>query len=244
MIINKLRRDMQDCEVLEVVSGSHWTAVVVNNGSNTRCGLATTVSKRRNSKPNLQEYPELVGRSSKKVAQLTYQMDTRATSIGLAAINASADTSKLTFNEGHGVELIAELGKDKHVVLVGHFPFVEDLRSEVGHLDVLELLPKPGDLPVTEAPNIIPKADVLVITSMTLVNGTIDSMLSHANSDVKVIMLGPSTPLMTSLYETGINGLCGSIVEDIPNVLKGVREGVSFRKLRHYGVKLVFALNQ
>ncbi len=232
---------MQDCKVLEVVSGSLWTAVVVESGSEKRCGLATTVSRRLVNRSETQVYPELVGRSSKKVAQLTYQIGTRAASIGLAAINASINPSRLQHHDGHGVDTIAEMGAGKRVVLVGHFPFVDDLRASVGHLDVLELLPKPGDLPVTEAPNILPHADVVAITSMTLINGTLNSIMPLTKPGIPVVMIGPSTPLTPLMYEVGIYGLCGSVVEDIPFVLEGIREGLSFRDLRHRGIRLVYS---
>jgi len=122
---------------------------------------------------------------------------------------------------------------------VGHFPFVPDLREQVGTLHVLELRPQEGDLHASEAPHILPQADVVAITSMAFVNGTIDGLLSLCSSDAYVIVLGPSTPLSPLLFEHGINMLCGSIVEIIDPVLDSIRSGNGFRQIKRHGVRLV-----
>jgi hypothetical protein len=136
-------------------------------------------------------------------------------------------------------EVIAEKGEGKAVVLIGHFPFVPRLKGKVGNLTVLELQPQPGDLPVSAASEVIPSADVVAITSMTLLNKTLEGLLALIQPNATVIMLGPTTPLSPVLFDYGINLLCGSVVTQIEPVLAAVRQGANFRQVHQAGVRLV-----
>jgi uncharacterized protein (DUF4213/DUF364 family) len=140
-------------------------------------------------------------------------------------------------------EVIAEHGADKRVALIGHFPFVDRLRPRVGELTVLELNPRPGDLPDSAAKEVIPTADVVAITSMTLLNHTLDGLLELCSPQAYVIMLGPTTPLSPVLFNYGISLLCGSVVTAIDPVLRAVRQGGNFRQIHRAGVRLVSVAN-
>ena len=136
-------------------------------------------------------------------------------------------------------EVIIQQGRGKHVALVGHFPFVPEVREQVGRLSVLELNPQEGDLPASEAPNIIPNADILAVTSMAFVNKTMDGLLALCRPETYIIVIGPSTPLTPRLFEAGADMLCGSIIEQIDPVVESILAGDGFRKIKKKGVRLV-----
>jgi len=50
-----------------------------------------------------------------------------------------------------------------------------------------------------------------------------------------IIILGPTTPLSTALFDHGANYLCGSVVTDMENVAHGIRDGLSFKKVKKNG---------
>ncbi len=122
---------------------------------------------------------------------------------------------------------------------MGHFPFVDWLRSRVAQLWVLELKPRPGDTPSEQAAEIIPQADVLAITSSTLINGTFEQLFALRRADARVMLLGPSTPLSPRLFSLGIHVLSGSLVREVEAVRRCVRQGGNFRQLKRCGVELV-----
>ncbi|MEI6290921.1 MAG: DUF364 domain-containing protein, partial [Chloroflexota bacterium] len=113
------------------------------------------------------------------------------------------------------------------------------LIPRVGQLWVLEQNPGEGDLPASDAPHIIPQADVLAITAMTLMNGTFDELIALKKQDALAILIGPSTPLSLVLFNYGISILSGAVVQDIDNTIKAVMAGANFRQLHQQGVKLV-----
>jgi uncharacterized protein (DUF4213/DUF364 family) len=104
---------------------------------------------------------------------------------------------------------------------------------------VIELNPHEGDFPASAGPEIIPQADILAITSTTLINHTLDDIMRYRKPEARVMLLGPSTPLSSRLFDFGLQVLSGSIVENWEAVLPLVRQGATFRQIKSQGVRLV-----
>jgi len=134
---------------------------------------------------------------------------------------------------------VLERGAGRRVAVVGHFPFVTRLRQVAAHCDVLELRPRPGDLPADDATRILPQADVVALTSTSLINHTCDDLLPLCRPDAFVVMMGPSTPLWPGLFALGGDVLSGSRVTDIETVLRVAGQGATFRQLKRSGIRLV-----
>jgi uncharacterized protein (DUF4213/DUF364 family) len=232
---------LPDGEVLQVRIGLHWTAVVVDLEGEQRCGLASTLSGEHNhhSEPDVPEAGYLEDLPGLKLAALARSAQPTLVSVGMATINALLPHQPKTWLEQNAEELIARHGAGKRVVLVGHFPFVSRLRRRVGELIVLENRPQAGDLPASAALEIIPSADVVAVTAMTLLNHTLEGILALCKSQTPVIVLGPSTPLSPVLFDYGVKWLCGSLVTNIEPVLQAVGQGANFRQVHRAGVRLV-----
>ncbi len=96
---------------------------------------------------------------------------------------------------------------------------------------VLELNPGPSDLPAERAPEIIPQADVVAITGMTLINGTFEALAALPRPGAYVVVLGPSTPLSPLLFEYGVDAISGAVITDISAALAAVSQGANFRQI-------------
>jgi uncharacterized protein (DUF4213/DUF364 family) len=86
---------------------------------------------------------------------------------------------------------------------------------------------------------VLPQADVVAITSMALINRTLEPLLELCAPEALVVVLGPSTPMSPVLFEYGIDILAGSQVIDIEGVLRAVCQGGNFRQVHRAGVKLI-----
>ena len=191
-LLNDLLATLPDGRVAHVGIGLHWTAVVVDADGQPRCGLASTLhNDHQHGMPDVPQAGELETLSGLELAAFIQRNQPALVSVGAAAINALLPQRPETWMDMNAEEVIAEHGADKSVVLVGHFPFVDRLRPRVGELTVLELNPRPGDLPGSAAKEVIPTADVVAITSMTLLNHTLDGLLELCSPQAHVIMLGP-----------------------------------------------------
>jgi uncharacterized protein (DUF4213/DUF364 family) len=239
-ILNKLLSTLPDGRVLDVTIGLHWTAVVVEVEGQPRCGLASTLhNDHQHGTPDVVQAGTLEKLPALRLAKLVLGESATTASVGMAAINALLPQYPETWVDLNAEEVIAEKGLGKDVVLVGHFPFVPQLEARVGKLSVLELEPRPGDLPVSAAEEVVPPASVLAITSMTLINQTLEPLLALRDSQTCTILLGPSTPLSPLLYDYGFDILCGAVVTEIDPVIKAVKQGANFRQVHRAGVRLV-----
>ncbi len=239
-IFKILLPSLPEGKVLGVEIGLFWTAVLVEVDGRQSCGLASTLSKEENEHagPAVSAAGRLERCSTRELTGLVHSESFTEVSVGLAAVNALLPRPK------HPVDLpadeyIARQGSQSRVAVIGHFPFVDRLRPRVKDLWVIELKPKPGDLPAEAGPEFIPQADILAITSTTLINHTFDDIMQHRKPGARVMLLGPSTPLSPRLFDFGVHVLSGSIVERPEAILPLVRQGANFRQIKPQGVRLV-----
>ncbi|MCB8987278.1 MAG: DUF364 domain-containing protein [Ardenticatenaceae bacterium] len=229
-----------DGETMSVTVGLHWTAVVVDVAGETRCGLASTVTEvRPHGEVDVPQAGRLAQMPAHELAALALCDNVTLRSVGVAAINALLPPQPEKWVERNAEHVIAAAGANKTVVLVGHFPFIARLQPQVGRLWVLEQNPGPGEHPAAAAAQLIPQADVVAITSMTLLNGTLDGLLAQCRPGARVLLLGPSTPLHPLLFEHGVHMLSGAVVTAVTPVLHLIQQGAVFRQVRHGGVRLV-----
>jgi uncharacterized protein (DUF4213/DUF364 family) len=239
-LLDELLNILPDGNVLEVCIGLHWTATVVEMDGAWRCGLASTlVGDHAHGIADVPQAGELETLGASELAAFARSEQPTLASVGFATINALMPPQPRSWVDANASEVIARHGVDKTVVLIGHFPFIPDLGTRVGELYVLEKNPGENELPAEAAPDILPRADVVAITSMTLLNGTFQDLLALCSPDALVLLLGPSTPLSPVLFDHGVDLLSGSVVTEIEPVLWAIRQGANFRQVHRAGVRLV-----
>ncbi len=238
----QLLTEIEAGQILDVSIGLHWTLVTAQVGESIRSGLATTLTSsghHHRDWPDVRQPGQLQTLPAAELAALCNAFSPVERSVGLAAINALLPRMPGRWIEINAEELIAQAGADKTVAMVGHFPFTQRLRQRVGALHVLELEPRGDDLPAARAPDIIPRADVLAITSLTLLNRTLPELLALRKKDALVLLMGPSTPMSATLFQWGIDILSGAVVTQREKVRAGLCQGAGFRQLHKMGVRLV-----
>jgi uncharacterized protein (DUF4213/DUF364 family) len=235
-LLSAILASLPEGVVVQAVVGRRWTASVVEVQGERRGGLAASW-----------RLPEEEGQEAGSVdamtvhsmaAELRRARGLRA-SLAAATINASLSPLIGQWKDEKMEDVILRRGAGKSVVMVGHFPFVDSLRPQVGALAVLEARPRPGDLPASAAPEVLPEAELVVITGMAFVNQTLEGLLHLCSPRAHVILAGPSTPLSPVLFEHGVHELCGAIVKDVDAVLRAVAEGEGFHGVHQAGVQLV-----
>lgn len=244
-ILNALLNTSLNGNIIQVLIGLHWTAVVVEVKGERRCGLASTLSPPHHihGEVDVPEAGRLADMDVPALLELAKSERPLLAGVGVATINALLRPDPERLLDLNAEDVIAAQGAGKKVALIGHFPFVPRLRSRVDTLWVLEQTLQPGDLPASDAPEVLPGAEVVAITGTTLINHTLGKLLAYCSPQTTVILLGPSTPLSPLLFDQkqggGIDILCGSVVFDIDPVLRVVGQGGNFRQVRRAGVQPV-----
>lgn len=221
---------------VQAVLGRRWTASVVEIQGERRCGLAASW---RLPEEEGQEVAEVDGRTVHSLAAELRRARGLRASLAVATINAALPRIPGRWRDEKVEQVIRRRGAGRSVVMVGHFPFVDELRPQVGSLAVLEERPRPGDLPSSAAADVLPEAEVVVITGMAFVNQTLEGLLRLCSPRAHVILAGPSTPLTAVLFDHGAHQLCGAVVQNNEAVLRAVRAGDGFHGVHRAGVRLV-----
>ncbi|GAB4505346.1 MAG: DUF364 domain-containing protein [Anaerolineales bacterium] len=242
-LFSRLLPALPEGKLLDVHIGLYWTAVLVEVDGASRCGLAATVGDEAHhytTDPAVSRAGHLTELTARQLAEYVHSQHPPEVSLGLAAVNALIPPRPDLWLDLHSKEILARLGAGRTVVMVGHFPFVPELRAKVGRLLVLEQNPQDElDISADRAPEIIPQADVLAVTAMTLLNRTFDDLIALRRPNVPMVIIGPTTPLTPLLFEMGAVTLAGAVVEQPEPVLRALRQGANFHQLRQMGVRLV-----
>ncbi len=234
-LIDSLSRD--DANVEEVRCCAFWTAVTTRH-----TGLSTTYrppeGERDAHQSGVRDVGSLTEKRALELAQYARSDNTLEASIGMATINSLLDVDEDRCVDLNAYDVLADKGRDRNVGVVGHFPFVSKLRKTARNLWVLEKRVRPGDMPESEASRILPRCDVVCLTGTSLINHTIEKLLSLCRESF-VVLTGPTSPLTPLLFDYGIDVICGTRVHDPPEVLRYISQAATFRQLHGHGVRLL-----
>ena len=224
-----------DAPVRQVLVGAFWTAVLLDTDAR-RCGLASTLrAETHHAGPPVPQAGRLHEHSARELAEWLRSPSILEASIGMAAFNALLEVDETRCVEVNAEDVILERGAGRRVAIVGHFPFIERVRSAAAECWVLELRPRPGDLPAAKAAEVLPQADVVALTGTSFLNHTFDDLVKLCRPDAFVIVLGASAPLSPVLFEAGVDAVSGTRVADPDPVLQVVGQGATFRQIKRTG---------
>ncbi|MFQ5963829.1 MAG: Rossmann-like domain-containing protein [Candidatus Scalinduaceae bacterium] len=240
-VINKLGITPKDIRI-----GVFYTGIVLSTG---HAGMSYTP---------VQEIPEAVccPRSHAKMPsagtlldfQLTdlmnYALDDNAlkAAVGIATINALSailledETCQYKPSAyGNALDLVKITSEDS-VAMVGAFPpFIKSIQEIAKKLFVIEKNPRivgKGDMvaiePEVRLKEIIPQANILVITGVTLVNHTLGPILQLARRESEIVVVGPTASVYPEpLFKRGVTVLGGVRISDAAKMIHLIGEAGS-----------------
>ena len=223
--------------VRQVQVGVFWTAVVSKN-----CGLASTFTKKEgphDHKNGVRNPGRLMDKTARELAAYAKSDSLLEASIGMAAINSLIDIDEKICTELNAGDYLCSKAGGKKCAVIGHFPFVDKLKSAADTLWIIEQRPREGDCGTEEMERILPQCDVVGITGTSLINHTFDKILACCTPNSFKVMIGASTPLTPILFDHGIDALFGSKVVNTENVLRYIAQAATFREIHRQGVKLL-----
>jgi uncharacterized protein (DUF4213/DUF364 family) len=218
----------------DIIVGAHWTAVLTRG-----CGLASTMGDPHpHTGPSVRDAGKLTEKSIAELMSLARSEKLLEASIGMATINSFIEIDEERCSEVNAFDVLAEQGGGKDVAIIGHFPFVSKLKELARNLWVIEQRPHPGDLEADQAADILPRCQVVGITSTAFINHTFEYLLDLCR-DAFVMLLGPTTPFTPLLFDYGIDALSGTKVVDEARVIRHVQEGATFQQIHYAGIRLL-----
>jgi uncharacterized protein len=214
-----LGSELDQITIDRAVVGLFFTGVKLNNGA---AGTSATPIKSIPeavccpSSAMAMPFPgKLRGRPAADVAREALSGHGIRRTVGIATVNALADCCwqrrpHPDVELRHGVDAFdaTDIRRGDKVVVVGAFvPFLKELKRRGQAFLVLEQDPatlKADELPffrpADQAAEILPDADVVLITGSTLVNNTLEHLLALTRPDARVTVVGPTVGMLPDAF--------------------------------------------
>lgn len=220
-----------NARVSDVRIGLGYTAVMLADG---RTGVAFTFRDlARGGCSVFNGIRPLSARPAADLLALLVSQDAIEAGVGLACANALASGDRAGYLGGDILDHL-DLGSEDHVGMIGHFgPLVGPIQKRARSLTVFERRCRPSALlrPQEEAEAALPGCQVALITATSVINHTVDSLLTAARGCREVVLLGASTPLLAEVFDgLKVTMLSGVVVKEPDEVLRVVSEGGGMRQ--------------
>ena len=201
---------------IEILSlGLGYTAVSLSDGG---IGLAYTHFENKKSCMLLNRNIDFEGKFADQLLEKIKSENTVERSMALALINALNYEQALLLPEDPDNKIMFDtlkIGKESNVAMVGFFgPLVKNFKEQNITLEILDASRNLGIK--KEFYNKLGNwADVLLLTSTSILNNTTEEILANVGQKVKSVMLGPSTPMVKEAFEhLPVNILAGTVPLD------------------------------
>ena len=212
--------------VASVTLGLKYTAVTTDDGG---MGLAWT-DPAASGCGRSGGYRDHEGQSATELLSLLKDPSPQNRSMALALVNAlnyhDAATLPDDASDGGWMDSF-DIGPGTRVAMVGFFrPLMKKFEARGAIVEALDDIQGVG-----HRPSFIEKlggwAEVLLLTSTSILNQSTETLLSHLAPGVdRVIMLGPSTPMIPGAFgHLPVKVLAGTVPVDHEAVLRAVRHG-------------------
>ena len=220
-------------KVADICLGLGYTGVVLEDGS---AGLAYTF---RNELGNccgaMPDAGNLIGKSSAELIPWVREKNLLKAAVGLSVINAVLNRASDPWEDGNVVNAI-QIKPSETFGMVGKFsPILRQVKNMTKQLFVFERQIEEGSgvYPADTIPLHLPHCDVVVITATSILNHSIDDILTSCTNAREVCIVGPSTPHCPQVFQdTPVTLLAGSIVIDAKRILPILSQGGGTKEMR------------
>ena len=232
-IVDELTEHVLSWQSREMISdvriGLGYTALKLSSG---RCGLACVLRHRLDSEgcSLLSRAGTITESKPAAIVPLLASPHPLEASLALASINALA-ISQLALSSSFKSKDIFELlqlNKDDRIGIVGYIaPVVREAQKFAGKVFVFDDAKNGmlGITPLQRQREILPSCDVCILSSTSLLNHSLDELLSLSANARDICLIGPSTPLIPDFFCTkGVTILAGRIVTNPERALRIVSE--------------------
>lgn len=237
----------EDLTIERAVVGLFFTGVKLSNGAG---GVCFTPIKEipeavccPSSAGRIFDPQKISGMKVTKALSAVSSSEPIKVAVAIATVNALSNTCwsqgwKEHYNINMNMDALdaVKLAEDSSVTVIGAIvPVLRALKRRGGTWWVIEQDPKtlreeelPHYVPLERSEEAISKADVLIITGVTLVNHTLEGILASARPDAEIAVMGPTASMLPEpMFERGVRVMGGVWVKRPDELLDVLAAGGS-----------------
>jgi len=229
---------------VEIVNlGLGYTIVTTSTGG---MGLSYTYFESKKSCNIVDNYKDYEGRPASEMLEKIKSQNTIERSMALALVNALNYKRALLLPEDRKNQIMFEklkISEGTKVAMVGYFgPLMKILNQKKALVEVTDEFRHIGKKEIFYK-KLENWAEVLILTSTSILNNTTEEILSNVGRWVKTVMLGPSTPMVGEAFDhLPVHMLAGTVPIEKENVLKAVRHGAGTPVIQKFSRKSYLTL--
>ncbi|MFQ6085581.1 MAG: Rossmann-like domain-containing protein [Candidatus Bathyarchaeia archaeon] len=230
-IIREKVPNLSEIQVERVCMGLGYAGVQLGTG---HVGVCCTLDIRPECCQVVGQAGTLAGRSAMELAEMARSWDVGESVVGVAALNALSQivleraTERYQISEGNFMDFV-EIKRNDLVALVGRIGrLIDRIKEKTKKLYVLERNPdlrREGVLPDIACEEVLPKANIVIITGSSIANKTIDRLLELSKGAREIAVVGPSSGIVPdALFRHGSTIVSGIRVVDPDRVMQIIAE--------------------
>jgi uncharacterized protein (DUF4213/DUF364 family) len=242
-LYNLFKKTAREVNIDLLCLGLGYTAVTLSDGG---IGLSYTHFEDKKSCMLLNRHIDYEGQPALQLLEKIKSDHPIERSMALALVNALNHRDALEFPEDRKNQIMFDrfnISEGSRAAMVGFIgPLVDILTQKNARVEVLDASRGMGQKEAFYE-KLGNWADVLLLTSTSILNNTTEEILQYVDPKVKTIMLGPSTPMVAAAFEhLPVHMLAGTVPIDKENVLKAIRHGMGTPVLQKFSRKSYLSL--
>lgn len=242
-IYSFFKNKAQEVTVECLTVGLGYTAVTTSDGG---IGLAYTYFLTKESCGFVSGYYDYEGKPALELLGKIKSPIPLERSMALALVNALNYQYALSLPTDKGDPALWDMlhiGEKTRVAMVGDFtPVAKVLKEKGAVLEVIDIAKRIGEKE-TFYDKLGNWAEVMILTSTSILNNTTEDVLRNVGKEVKTVMLGPSTPMIGEIVaHLPVHILAGMVPLDREKVLKAVRHGAGTMVIQKFSRKSYLSL--
>lgn len=232
--------------IKDAVIGLSLIAIQLDNG---HVGLSYVLRESLPAGCSVFPYAQnILGKPAMEVAQWVLEgKEDAQRAIGMAVLTAASRSQDLQDVEGSNLTFGVNILPTDTVGMIGYIhPIAQAFRKMAKDLIVFDkgLSERGGNKGAVQAmedqPRLLPTCDIVILSGTTMINHTIDELLSLCSNAREIIMVGSSTPMFPEAFKnTNVTVLAGSWwdSEHKDEIFKEISLACGISHLKNYMIK-------
>lgn len=145
--------------------------------------------------------------------ELLSSRDTLWRAVGMACLKSLLPVPSSVIS-GNAIAMVESAAARVPTCFIGYFKEAAEWREMGWPVTIVELFPRPGDIHWNDAEEVLGEAQIVLMSGLTVVNETLSAVVRRTPSARIRVMMGPTVPPTSVLFDCGIDMLGVTLVRD------------------------------